>query len=559
MRRQIIILLGVLFVVSALVVMAAPVPRSVGGWMMVPDMSLGPIPWWHATPGKRPLAESFELMVNEGLTAVAVMLRAHPTANEYEDIRAAFENPDIDIIVMVPLHWGTLEQGCVGGRNIRWLNYPLELFGMLYQEYGDQDKTIIVLPLETDWTVAGIGCDGADECVTEDGRFDFFFNACVGSVEECTVSACNSVKLERAERLLTIFNERQFAVEAARAAHPNAKLRVEHGIAVNFFNEELCVVARDLIPQMPLPPDRIGASLYKRAGDPVEAFNKVMAWTGLPADKIFISEIGAREGTQPSCDKEFSDGSILGSASIEELVCGTVIEGTPQYDRIVPVVTELLGLGAPFALVWSWEEVAFSGSHSGRSVLDAVTEEHLSGYTAIEELNAVWRTPTPAPRMRRGGRRVVPDPCSECPDPQSTGCIISWPACVQCWEDCGQPLPTPTPTPTPTVTPTPTPYYSDAPLVSVFPVVPPTHCTWTITHTSGTSFSGVMPGCSPVNMSFPLAGIWELNVVLHFAHEWDEEGWEVLENGDIWGDVDGDGLYEYVNVKMIDVLAEPPN
>ena len=60
------------------------------------------------------------------------------------------------------------------------------------------------------------------------------------------------------------------------------------------------------------------------------------------------------------------------------------------------------------------------------------------------------QTPTPTP---------TPDPCEHCPDPESPGCWLNWDYCVQCWEDCGQPIATPTPTPTrtPTVTPTPTP------------------------------------------------------------------------------------------------------
>lgn len=50
-----------------------------------------------------------------------------------------------------------------------------------------------------------------------------------------------------------------------------------------------------------------------------------------------------------------------------------------------------------------------------------------------------------------------PDPCAACPDPDSFSCTIAWSICVQCWEDCGQPIATPTPTPTETPPPTPTP------------------------------------------------------------------------------------------------------
>ena len=58
-------------------------------------------------------------------------------------------------------------------------------------------------------------------------------------------------------------------------------------------------------------------------------------------------------------------------------------------------------------------------------------------------------TPTPT---------ATPGPCDHCPEPSGIGCTINYPLCVQCWEECGEPIePTPTPgPPTPTSTPTPT-------------------------------------------------------------------------------------------------------
>jgi hypothetical protein len=69
------------------------------------------------------------------------------------------------------------------------------------------------------------------------------------------------------------------------------------------------------------------------------------------------------------------------------------------------------------------------------------------------------QTPTP-----------TPNPCAACPAPGSIGCIVNEPACIACWEACGQPIATPTPTPTntPTVTATPT--------ATPTPWAPPANC-----------------------------------------------------------------------------------
>lgn len=69
-------------------------------------------------------------------------------------------------------------------------------------------------------------------------------------------------------------------------------------------------------------------------------------------------------------------------------------------------------------------------------------------------------------QVRRPSGRVEPgptwtptpvDPCAHCPPPESVGCWINYEACVDCWEECGQPIATPTPTRTPTPAATPTP------------------------------------------------------------------------------------------------------
>ena len=108
------------------------------------------------------------------------------------------------------------------------------------------------------------------------------------------------------------------------------------------------------------PPDFIGLSIYNMADDPVVALDYAMACTGLPAYRFFISEVGA----------------------VEELP-------GDQAAAIHAVVDPLFGLGVAFALVWDLEDA--NSWQTGYSVIDTATGERLSGYAAIQELNATYR------------------------------------------------------------------------------------------------------------------------------------------------------------------------
>ena len=357
------------------------VPRSVGAIAGIPDMSIAPIRWWSLSTGM-PFEDTVEGMAADGLTAIGVIMRAHPTDNRQnnEKIRRAFRNPDIDIIVLTPQRWASTAPNCNDDRqNIVWLNYPLELFDMLFETYGGQNKTIIVQPWESDWQVHGIGCRERNQCV-DDPRFRWYLEACEAGTlvpyrdylawADCKIIACDMQKADRALYLQHLFDARQAAVEAARAAHPDAALRVFHSIELNKFGNTWLTVAADVIPNMVHPPDFVGLSLWQGAGDVVEVLNYVIEHTGLPAHRVYISEVGAREGTQPD---------------------GTVLVLPHQYERIVPVVEALFERGVAFALVWSWEEPAYTGGHTGCGVIDAVTGEHLSGFAAIHDLNSIYR------------------------------------------------------------------------------------------------------------------------------------------------------------------------
>lgn len=368
-------------------------PRSVGATTMIPDLSEGPIPWWSlevdTAGGRRAFSETVSLMASEGVTAIGALLRAHPTIGYYENIRRAFRNPDIDILVINPMHWSMWEEACVGfGAALNFPpidylapdyfgDYPNDIFEMLYRTYGGQDKTIIVSTLEADWRVHGKGCRGREECVVPSEWADWCMDECEAGTPpdvSCLQACCDMYKLDREEYFLTRWlNVWQAAASAARARHPNAALRVYFCIEVNFFGTELWqfrTIVEHVISRMIEPPDFVSLSLYRMAGDVDEALDYVLEHTGLPVYRVFISEVGAREGTQPD---------------------GSIIEGTPQYDRITNVVHKLFARGVRLALVWSYEERAWTGSHSGFAVIDSVTGERLSGWYAIQELNEIYK------------------------------------------------------------------------------------------------------------------------------------------------------------------------
>ena len=373
------------------------VPRSVGAWSEYHDMSSSVTP-------RRPFQETLQLARDvHGLTAVGFHMMAHPTdSNEAyndcgeflpessmnnEQIRKAFREPGIDIIVLWMSYFAVIGESCDGYNFFEWQAYSTgedwrledSIFDQFYRFYAGQDKAVFVMTYESGDRLNGGGCMERDECVPISGTIDGCLAACEedpmhgddrwhpeGYVRplDCQSVCCDLAKLERREFMLRKFNSRQAAAERARAAHPDAALRVFHAVEIDRFGmqDEWLLTARDVIPFMDSRPDFVGLSLWpKKAGDVVESFKRVHNWTRLPGYRLFIAEVGAPEKTPGD-----------------------------QYDRIMSVVPPLFALGSPFALVWSLEQSdpAYQTLHA---LVDPVTGEYRSGMAAIEELNDTWR------------------------------------------------------------------------------------------------------------------------------------------------------------------------
>jgi hypothetical protein len=88
----------------------------------------------------------------------------------------------------------------------------------------------------------------------------------------------------------------------------------------------------------------------------------------------------------------------------------------------------------------------------------------------------------------------------------------------------------------------------------------PVQCNWVFTHIqSGSKINKITAKCDPFNVSFPLAGEWRMVMTAQYAHE-AEGGINVKHtkpNGDQYGDLDGDKLYEYRATKILTVMERP--
>ncbi len=100
---------------------------------------------------------------DHNISAVGLMLNAHPTFNLHEKIKRAFRSPGIDVIVFRPQFWNVIEPTCKGGDAYTLETYPSSLYVDLYKTYYGQDKHILVQSSEADWQAYGIGCREREE------------------------------------------------------------------------------------------------------------------------------------------------------------------------------------------------------------------------------------------------------------------------------------------------------------------------------------------------------------------------------------------------------------
>jgi len=154
----------------------------------------------------------------------------------------------------------------------------------------------------------------------------------------------------------TMLDNRQAGVEAARAAYPDALLRVYHAVDINDINNNFNVV-RDL----DLEPDIWSLSYWKWGTYTItEMLEYIVEQTGYRPDRIIIGEVGG------PVDK--------------------------QYDRIVSAVTDAMEFGCPLVYVWLYVQ-DWGGDNFGLWAKDEdglFTGQWTEGMDAIVAMNEVY-------------------------------------------------------------------------------------------------------------------------------------------------------------------------
>jgi len=537
-----------------------------------------------------------------------------------DDIGAVICNPGIKLLLIRPLARVSLDYyNCAGeeyGSEV-WENADFgQITYDLLKKYGNlscrdgEPLDIILQNWEADWQAKGAACRDATPLPS------------------------------REYRAMHMYETWQTGMEWARSQFPDAQLRVFFGLVVNHRLDDKYpwTVTRDMIPNMEHKPDLIGLSYYGDQGDetPQQAVDTVRLHTGYPLSRMYWSEYGVSEkykgrqaeifetvipqmavtGLRPMIIwdwKQYLPGRFKDDGSRGEGWFGmwevdpegtgdptwqsftgcwtsgleylsrarlsyeghplppvdppdceapptpTPIPPTPTLTPIPPTATPTVTPTPPedpcadcpppgtIGCTINWPACVACWEACGQPIATPTP-------TQIPPVISPTQTPTP------GGPTPTPVPgdCSDCPPPDSLQCTLFYPACAACWEACGHPLPTPTPAATKTPTPTPTPSGDPSnPLFTTNAEGHPVMCDWLFTNPgTGTVLEKHQALCTEFHLAFPEPGDWIVQVTTQYAHGV-LPGINEDENGNRWGDLDGDGLYEYEHTQILHVDPAP--
>lgn len=231
----------------------------------------------------------------------------------YEDMDFVWRDTRFDAFVVrfVNIAWTasswTRDSGAYG---IQWSPEPTyEIAKKMLRRYGDIPITVIL----TNW-------EGDNQWIDND---------------------CHLAEL-RMDYVRRLTEERQEAIERARAEYPDAILRLYHALVINVMSEseDYCGMSliNDVVPYLNRSPDFIGLSYYWPQPESItEAIHYVQDVSGYPAFRIYIDETGASE-------REYGI----------------------QYNRIMRVIPEAFDAGIAFACVWQWRQTFYEFNASGK-------------------------------------------------------------------------------------------------------------------------------------------------------------------------------------------------
>jgi hypothetical protein len=220
----------------------------------------------------------------------------------YEDMRPVWEHPDIDTIVLLLTDYRhtAWETDCNGSPAWTWLHDPVAEFAtFMFENFGDQDKTIIIANTETDNQWRGFACTEPDEMIWDSTPPGWVDNCLAeNTIEEC-VKHFSTLRLKYTMQLA---EARHRAVQEARALYPDATLRIRTGMNISVFNYQdalgkyLGMYALNYIKHMTYQPDYIGVSHWANAYlDLAGSISMVMKLTAYPIERIYIDQIGQNE------------------------------------------------------------------------------------------------------------------------------------------------------------------------------------------------------------------------------------------------------------------------
>ncbi|MBR9703120.1 hypothetical protein GOV10_03730 [Candidatus Woesearchaeota archaeon] len=231
-----------------------------------------------------------------------------------DDIRQVFDNPDLELIVMRPLHGAEREEIA----DCYFLPFAYHDYGeiaeKLYENYGDRDVTVVLSNWETDNQVFGGTCNLLVDCEQSGSKasrnkvdtYPFFEKEMSDpySLKDLEVSeVCEDYVLNtRIPFIKNLLEERQRGINAARARHPDAKLRVYGAVEVTTRGLGTRIpdydwyALRNLVPDLDPQPDVISLSYWSRHKVSIEeAIQEIKFHTGFPSNRIYIGEIGTEE------------------------------------------------------------------------------------------------------------------------------------------------------------------------------------------------------------------------------------------------------------------------
>lgn len=185
-----------------------------------------------------------------------------------------WDSSEFDVIVIRPLQNSTtvLETGCDGKsyRYFRWENIDYgQVATGLYQAIGHLNKIIILTGWEADNQIKGLGCPNRIPTPAEE------------------------------QALIDLLDARQQGVAAARNANLGKNLRIYHAVEVSHVLSYNYRVIDSIVPRLTYQPDFISFSAWTTDLASVSmtaALDHIRLRSGLPRNRIFIGEYGAKEG-----------------------------------------------------------------------------------------------------------------------------------------------------------------------------------------------------------------------------------------------------------------------